>query len=118
MLLRALLLVTGVAALRYTPYDQLDNLTIFVLAGIMAVPIAVYRLEYRLFARRAVIIQGCTRNGFAERRLWNGSLLKIINYLISLVVSALIIVVASSLNDKVGMRHIFTLLIVLVYRSR
>jgi hypothetical protein len=100
MLLRALLLVTGVAALRYTPYDQLDNLTIFVLAGIMAVPIAVYRLEYRLFARRAVITQGCTRNGFAERRLWNGSLLKIINYLISLVVSVLIIVVASSLNDK------------------
>jgi hypothetical protein len=66
----------------------------------MAVPIAVYRLEYRLFARRAVITQGCTRNRFAERRLWNGSLLKIINYLISLVVSALIIVVASSLNDK------------------
>ena len=59
MLLRALLLVTGVAALRYTPYDQLDNLTIFALAGIMAVPIAAYRLEYRLFARRAVITQGC-----------------------------------------------------------
>ena len=100
MLLRALLLVTGVATLRLMPYDQLDNLTIFVLAGIMAVPIAVYHLEYRLFARRAVITQGCTRNGFAERRLWNGSLLKIINYLISLIFAAVIIVVASSLNDK------------------
>lgn len=71
--LRALLLALAVAALKFIPYDQLTDLTLIAMAGLLAVPIAAYRLEYRLFARRAVITQGCTQDGFAKRRLWNGS---------------------------------------------
>ena len=96
---RALLLALTVAALKFVPYDQLTNLTLIALAGLLAVPIAAYRLEYRLFARRAVITQGCTQDGFARRRLWNGSLLKIVNYIISMVFALLVLVVCSSLNN-------------------
>ena len=98
--MRALLLTASATGLYYMPYDQITNMTLLVLAGLLAIPIAAYSLEHRLFARRAVIIQGCTEDGFAKRRLWSGWLLKITHYLVAIAIALLIIVVSSALDKN------------------
>lgn len=97
---RALTLLLVLAGLRYTPFEQLSTLTLIFIAGVMAIPIAAYRLEYRLFARRAVLSQGCQEGSLARRWLWQGSLAKLASYLAALLIAGLILLTVSLLNHR------------------
>lgn len=96
---RALLLLSALALLRYSDLEQLDNVAVLVIAGLMAIPIAAYRVEYRLFARRAVLIRGCAEDSPAQKWLWRGSLIKLFSYIMAFFMSLLILVAVSSLTE-------------------
>ncbi len=99
ILTRTLFLLSVLLLLRYTPFERLDNLAVLIIAGVIAIPIAAYRIEYRLFARRAVLSSGCREGTLAQRWLWRGSLAKIASYLTALVISGLILVTLSAFDN-------------------
>jgi hypothetical protein len=95
-----LIWLTVLLALLYKlPYDQLEGYSVFWISCILAIPIYHYRINYRLFARRAIIATGCTESGKAKRWLWNGGFLRISNCITSVVISYFVILTASLLTS-------------------
>jgi hypothetical protein len=100
MLSTVLVLVPILVFMRLIAIENMSSAGLLLTIGLMAIPITIDRLEYRLFSRRAVLAQGCTEDGLARKLLWNGTLLKISSYIAALFISALILIVAVTLNDK------------------
>ena len=61
----------SVAMLYFIPYTTIATEYLALAALLLSIPIAAYRLEYRLFARRAIIERAGTPNGLVRRWFWN-----------------------------------------------
>ncbi len=95
---RLIWLAVLLGLLKILPYDQLQDYSVFWISCVFAIPIYHYRINYRLFARRAIIATGCTEGGKAKRWLWNGGILRISNSITSVGISFVVILTASLLT--------------------
>ena len=95
---RAIWLTALLTVLIVLPYEQLKDYSVFWISCVLAIPIYHYRINYRLFARRAIIATGCTENGKAKRWLWNGTILKVSNSITSVAIAYLVIISGTLLN--------------------
>jgi hypothetical protein len=95
---RFLIAILTLAILYFLPYRQFSDFHLIVLIFLVAIPIAAYRLEYRLFARRAVITLGSTPDGLGKKLFWNAAIVKITNYCIAILIATLLVLFVSSFN--------------------
>ncbi len=99
-MIRAVAIAAGIGLLYSLPYASLSTPQLLILSLVMAIPIAAYRLEYRLFARRAVIEKASTGDGLGRRLLWNGGLVKLANGTLAVFLALFILVVSSALAPQ------------------
>jgi len=100
---RTIWIVLSLLLIWRLPYEELQDYTVFWICFIIAIPIYHYRINYQLFARRAIIATGCTQGGLAKRWLWRGTFLRIGNAIVSIVIAYLIVISATFLAD--GTKH-------------
>lgn len=100
---RAIWIIVTLLLLRLLPYEKLHDYSVFWISCVIAIPIYHYRINYQLFARRAIIATGCTQGGLAKRWLWRGTFLRIGNAIISIIIAYLIVISATFLVD--GTKH-------------
>lgn len=113
-LCRLLVATSGVATLYFLPYESLTTTELLIWSCILAIPIAAYRLEYRLYARRAVIEKATNRNGFIRRRFWNGSLSKLLQFAVSVFLATIVLVLGSSLKPEEWLIVIGAILVLII----